>query len=68
MLTPFFPRKFLSLLFSIWYFSNPFTPLHWAGTSLVFGGTLLFSDIPGLLRQAKEAGAGRQELGVKKES
>ena len=48
-------RKFLSLLFSIWYFSNPFTPLHWLGTSLVFGGTILFSDIPGLLagRSAK---------------
>lgn len=42
-------RKFLSLLFSIWYFTNPFTPLHWAGTGLVFAGILLFSDIPGYL-------------------
>ena len=42
-------RKFISLLFSIWYFTNPFTPLHWAGTGLVFAGILLFSDIPGYL-------------------
>jgi len=47
-------RKFLSLLFSIWYFNNPFTTLHWLGTLLVFGGTLLFSDIPKLLRESRE--------------
>jgi UDP-xylose/UDP-N-acetylglucosamine transporter B4 len=47
-------RKFLSLLFSIWYFQNPFTPLHWVGTGLVFGGTILFSDIPGMLRSKRE--------------
>ena len=47
-------RKFLSLLFSIMYFKNPFTVYHWIGTSLVFGGTLLFSDIPGMLRSKKE--------------
>jgi len=41
------------LLFSIWYFQNPFTLLHWFGTVLVFGGTLAFSDIPGLMRQSK---------------
>jgi len=46
-------RKFLSLLFSIWYFNNPFTTLHWLGTALVFGGTLLFSDIPKLLSREK---------------
>merc|ERR1719385_91902 len=34
------------LLLSIMYFNNPFTPYHWLGTGLVFGGTLLFSDIP----------------------
>lgn len=44
-------RKFVSLLFSIWYFQNPFTALHWFGTILVFGGTLVFSDIPSLMRQ-----------------
>jgi len=47
-------RKFLSLLFSILYFNNPFTLYHWLGTALVFGGTLLFSDIPGLIRASRE--------------
>merc|ERR1712141_314327 len=36
-------RKFGSLLFSIWYFNNPFTTYHWLGTILVFSGTLVFS-------------------------
>jgi len=44
-------RKFISVLFSIWYFQNPFTGLHWIGTGLVFGGILLFSDIPGYLKK-----------------
>ena len=35
--------QFASLLFSIWYFHNPFTPHHWIGTALVFAGTLVFS-------------------------
>jgi len=48
-------RKFLSLLFSIWYFQNPFTTGHWLGTALVFGGTILFSDIPGMIKSQKEA-------------
>lgn len=47
-------RKFLSLLFSIWYFQNPFTGLHWVGTALVFSGTMLFSDIPSLILQSKQ--------------
>lgn len=45
-------RKFVSLLFSIVYFQNPFTLLHWIGTVLVFGGTLIFTDIVGEIRQA----------------
>lgn len=49
-------RKFLSLLFSIWYFQNPFTLMHWFGTILVFGGTILFSDIPAMVRAQREAG------------
>ena len=44
-------RKFLSLLFSIWYFDNPFTFVHWIGTAMVFAGTLLFADIPGMIRK-----------------
>jgi len=43
-------RKFLSLLFSIWYFQNPFSVTHWVGTALVFGGIVLFSDIPSMLK------------------
>jgi len=47
-------RKFVSLLFSIAYFGNPFTTAHWLGTALVFGGTLLFTNvikIPGLVKE-----------------
>ena len=38
-------RKFISLLFSILYFKNPFTLQHWVATALVFGGTAVFSGI-----------------------
>ncbi|GFT14542.1 UDP-xylose and UDP-N-acetylglucosamine transporter [Nephila pilipes] len=38
-------RKFISLIFSIIYFNNPFTLTHWFGTFLVFAGTLCFTDI-----------------------
>jgi len=48
-------RKFLSLVFSIFYFNNPFTMAHWLGTFCVFAGTFIYSDIPGMLRQAKES-------------
>ena len=37
-------RKFTSLIFSIWYFQNPFTIQHWIGTIMVFGGTLIFTE------------------------
>lgn len=37
-------RKFSSLLFSIWYFNNPFTQAHWIGTCLVFFGTFIFTE------------------------
>ncbi|CAH1122065.1 unnamed protein product [Ceutorhynchus assimilis] len=43
-------RKFLSLVFSIVYFQNPFTLAHWFGTGLVFGGTLLFAEVPKRIR------------------
>ncbi|XP_069172513.1 UDP-xylose and UDP-N-acetylglucosamine transporter isoform X3 [Procambarus clarkii] len=45
-------RKFLSLVFSILYFQNPFTLQHWLGTLLVFGGTLLFMDVYQKTREA----------------
>lgn len=38
-------RKFLSLLLSIYLFSNPFTVVHWMGTGLVFAGSALFSGL-----------------------
>ncbi|XP_014209592.1 UDP-xylose and UDP-N-acetylglucosamine transporter [Copidosoma floridanum] len=38
-------RKFLSLIFSIIYFQNPFTFYHWMGTILVFAGTILFTEV-----------------------
>ncbi|XP_077373849.1 UDP-xylose and UDP-N-acetylglucosamine transporter isoform X2 [Festucalex cinctus] len=38
-------RKFLSLIFSILYFRNPFTAWHWAGTAVVFAGTLLYTEV-----------------------
>jgi len=47
-------RKFLSLLFSIWYFQNPFTVAHWVGTCMVFCGIILFSDIPGYMEERRQ--------------
>lgn len=38
-------RKFVSLLFSIVYFNNPFTIYHWTGTILVFIGTIIFTEV-----------------------
>lgn len=38
-------RKFLSLIFSIIYFQNPFTTWHWVGTAVVFLGTLLYTEV-----------------------
>uniref|UniRef100_A0A2P2I068 UDP-xylose and UDP-N-acetylglucosamine transporter-like n=1 Tax=Hirondellea gigas TaxID=1518452 RepID=A0A2P2I068_9CRUS len=38
-------RKFVSLMFSIIYFGNAFTLMHWMGTALVFGGTLIFTNV-----------------------
>ncbi len=39
-------RKFISLVFSIYYFNNPFTLYHWSATFMVFAGSLLFMDLP----------------------
>uniref|UniRef100_A0A1B0CTY7 Putative udp-n-acetylglucosamine transporter n=1 Tax=Lutzomyia longipalpis TaxID=7200 RepID=A0A1B0CTY7_LUTLO len=38
-------RKFVSLLFSIVYFQNPFTIYHWIGTICVFYGTIVFTEV-----------------------
>ncbi|XP_068208964.1 UDP-xylose and UDP-N-acetylglucosamine transporter-like [Palaemon carinicauda] len=45
-------RKFLSLIFSIIYFQNPFTISHWIGTILVFSGTFLFTDVYGKIKES----------------
>lgn len=38
-------RKFTSLIFSIIYFKNDFTLMHWLGTTCVFIGTVIFTEI-----------------------
>ncbi|EEB20261.1 UDP-galactose transporter, putative [Pediculus humanus corporis] len=38
-------RKFLSLLFSVLYFKNPFTLAHWLGTIFVLIGTIIFTEL-----------------------
>ncbi|XP_007889029.1 UDP-xylose and UDP-N-acetylglucosamine transporter [Callorhinchus milii] len=43
-------RKFVSLIFSIIYFENPFTLWHWLGTAVVFVGTLMYTEVWGHFR------------------
>ncbi|NWZ38181.1 S35B4 protein, partial [Brachypodius atriceps] len=43
-------RKFVSLIFSILYFRNPFTGWHWLGTAFVFVGTLMYTEVWNSLR------------------
>ncbi|XP_062522394.1 nucleotide sugar transporter SLC35B4-like isoform X2 [Corticium candelabrum] len=38
-------RKFLSLIFSVIYFRNPFTVYHWIGSMFTFIGSLLFTGV-----------------------
>ncbi|KAJ8245320.1 hypothetical protein GJAV_G00269520 [Gymnothorax javanicus] len=45
-------RKFVSLVFSILYFRNPFTAWHCVGTALVFVGTLLYTEVWASVRAA----------------
>lgn len=46
-------RKFVSLIFSILYFQNPFTRWHWLGTLFVFTGTLMYTEVWNNLGAAK---------------
>uniref|UniRef100_A0A8C9SVX2 Solute carrier family 35 member B4 n=1 Tax=Scleropages formosus TaxID=113540 RepID=A0A8C9SVX2_SCLFO len=47
-------RKFVSLIFSILYFHNPFTGWHWFGTAFVFLGTLLYTEVWSSIRTAMQ--------------
>ena len=38
-------RKFISLVVSLVFFGHTFTPLHWLGTALVFGGSIAYSHL-----------------------
>jgi len=53
-------RKFISLIFSVLYFNNPFTGLHWVGSALVFFGAALYSLYPGNNKNnsSKDSGGG----------
>lgn len=48
-------RKFASLLFSIFYFRNPFTTTHWTGTLFVFIGTVIFVELIPKIRDAYQS-------------
>lgn len=55
-------RKFVSLVFSILYFKNPFTIYHWIGTFCVFYGTIVFTEVVPNLRKSLQA---RRDVAVK---
>ncbi|XP_029009136.1 UDP-xylose and UDP-N-acetylglucosamine transporter [Betta splendens] len=54
-------RKFLSLIFSIIYFQNPFTTWHWVGTAVVFLGTLIYTEVWSSLQAALHGPAKREK-------
>lgn len=45
-------RKFLSLVFSVFFFKNSFTLYHWIGTAFVFLGTIVYSEVVAKLKEA----------------
>ncbi|XP_001607193.1 UDP-xylose and UDP-N-acetylglucosamine transporter-like [Nasonia vitripennis] len=56
-------RKFLSLIFSILYFKNPFTIYHWIGTLLVFIGTIIFTEVvPKIKKSVQSVFGGKQKV------
>ncbi|EDW58589.1 UDP-xylose and UDP-N-acetylglucosamine transporter [Drosophila virilis] len=57
-------RKFVSLIFSILYFRNPFTLSHWIGTALVFFGTILFANVITQLKEAYQARIQRNQENI----
>lgn len=56
-------RKFVSLLFSIVYFSNPFTIYHWIGTLLVFVGTIIFTEVvPSVMKSLQSSDRDKKKV------
>jgi len=55
-------RKFVSLLFSIVYFNNPFTIYHWIGTTLVFVGTIIFTEVIPSVKKSLSKPASKEKL------
>lgn len=47
-------RKFLTMIFSVWYFNNLFTYSHWIGAILVFIGTYLYSTSPNVEKKKEK--------------
>lgn len=45
-------RKFSSLVISIYYFQNPFTFIHWIGTTFILVGTIIFTELVTKIRAA----------------
>ena len=58
-------RKFTSLLISVFYFGNAFTPRHWIGSAIVFIGTISYVLAS---RSAKSAEAAAGKTADKKEN
>lgn len=56
-------RKFLSLIFSIIYFQNPFTAWHWVGTAVVFLGTMLYTEVWSSVRAALRQPGAKEKKG-----
>ena len=60
-------RKSVSLLLSIWAFGNTFTPPHWVGSCLVFGGALLYGlDLKALFGSNSSSSASKGDEGAAK--
>lgn len=47
-------RKFLTMIFSVWYFNNVFTYFHWIGAILVFTGTYFYSTSPNTTKKKEK--------------
>ncbi len=55
-------RKFLSLLGSVYFFENEWSPLHWVGTVLVFSGVIAYAGIAGAAASTRTRARARVRL------